>query len=98
MSRAGGERPRILVSNDDGHSSEGIRALADAMEPLGEVWVVAPDREQSAASHSLLWMWLKIQLSVRSPLSMTAATVPSWISMKTARPPASAIRSTGKRL
>lgn len=46
-------RPRILVSNDDGHFSEGIRALADAMSELGEVWVVAPDREQSATSHSL---------------------------------------------
>jgi len=45
--------PRILVSNDDGHFSEGIRALAEAMAPLGEVWVVAPDREQSASSHAL---------------------------------------------
>lgn len=44
---------RILVSNDDGHSSEGIRALADAMAPLGEVWVVAPEVEQSATSHSI---------------------------------------------
>jgi 5'-nucleotidase len=44
---------RILVSNDDGISSEGLAALARAMETLGEVWVVAPDREQSAASHAL---------------------------------------------
>ncbi len=43
----------ILVSNDDGIRSEGITALASSLEPLGEVWVVAPDREQSAASHSL---------------------------------------------
>jgi 5'-nucleotidase len=47
------ERPRILVSNDDGYFSEGLRALVDAVSPLGEVWVVAPDREQSAASHAL---------------------------------------------
>ena len=47
------ERIRILVSNDDGHGSEGIRALAQAMEPLGEVWVVAPEVEQSATSHSI---------------------------------------------
>lgn len=46
-------RPRILVSNDDGYLSEGIQALVSAMEPLGEVWVVAPDREQSAASHAI---------------------------------------------
>jgi 5'-nucleotidase len=44
---------RILVSNDDGHDSAGIVALAEAMRPLGEVWVVAPDREQSASSHAV---------------------------------------------
>jgi len=43
----------ILVSNDDGVRSEGIEALADAMRGLGTVYVVAPDRERSAASHSL---------------------------------------------
>ncbi|HET8644766.1 MAG TPA: 5'/3'-nucleotidase SurE [Vicinamibacteria bacterium] len=47
------DRPRILLSNDDGHSSEGLRALAEAVEPLGEVWVVAPESEQSAASHAI---------------------------------------------
>jgi 5'-nucleotidase len=45
--------PVILVSNDDGYHSEGIQILADALDRLGEVWVVAPDRENSAASHSL---------------------------------------------
>ena len=44
---------RILVSNDDGYLAEGLVALAEAMAALGEVWVVAPDREQSAASHSI---------------------------------------------
>lgn len=43
----------ILVSNDDGIRSEGIRALKDALIDLGIVYVVAPDRERSAASHSL---------------------------------------------
>ena len=43
----------ILVSNDDGIRAAGIRALEEALTPLGDVWVVAPDREQSAASHSL---------------------------------------------
>jgi len=47
------ERPRILVSNDDGYASAGIRALADAMRELGEVWVVAPEQEQSASAHSI---------------------------------------------
>lgn len=44
---------RILVTNDDGIYSEGIRKLAEACRPLGEVIIVAPDREQSAASHAL---------------------------------------------
>ena len=45
--------PRILVSNDDGYASDGIRALVDAVTPLGEVWVVAPEAEQSAAAHAI---------------------------------------------
>ncbi len=45
--------PLILVSNDDGIHSDGIHALADALGDLGEVVVVAPDRERSAVSHSL---------------------------------------------
>ena len=44
---------RILVTNDDGVFSEGVRILAKTMEVLGEVYVVAPDREQSAVGHSL---------------------------------------------
>lgn len=46
-------RPRILVTNDDGIFSEGIRLLAEALAAVGEVFVVAPDREQSASGHSL---------------------------------------------
>ena len=45
--------PLILVSNDDGIHSDGLRALADAVATHGRVVVVAPDREQSAASHAL---------------------------------------------
>jgi 5'-nucleotidase len=44
---------RILVTNDDGYLANGIQVLADAARRLGEVTVVAPDREQSATSHSL---------------------------------------------
>ncbi|MCP3677644.1 MAG: 5'/3'-nucleotidase SurE, partial [Deltaproteobacteria bacterium] len=46
-------RPVILVSNDDGIDSEGIIALAGVLKRAGEVYVVAPDRERSAAGHSL---------------------------------------------
>jgi 5'-nucleotidase len=44
---------RILVSNDDGYRAEGLQRLADAMRPLAEVTVVAPDRNRSGASNSL---------------------------------------------
>lgn len=44
---------RILLSNDDGILARGLAILEKACEPLGELWVVAPDREQSATSHSL---------------------------------------------
>lgn len=47
------ERPVILVSNDDGVYSTGIRALARALASLGDVYTVAPEREQSATSHSI---------------------------------------------
>ncbi|MEZ5333496.1 MAG: 5'/3'-nucleotidase SurE [Thermoanaerobaculia bacterium] len=43
----------ILVTNDDGVFSEGVKLLADALRDLGRVTVVAPDREQSASGHSL---------------------------------------------
>ena len=44
---------RFLITNDDGILAHGIECLAEAAQPLGEVFVVAPDREQSATSHSL---------------------------------------------
>lgn len=43
----------FLVSNDDGYSSEGLVALAEGLRSLGEVRVVAPDRDRSGASNSL---------------------------------------------
>lgn len=44
---------RILVSNDDGIFSPGIRVLANAVTEFGDVRVVAPDVEQSAMSHAI---------------------------------------------
>jgi 5'-nucleotidase len=43
----------LLVTNDDGVFAPGLAALAEALAPLGEVYVVAPDREQSAVGHAL---------------------------------------------
>lgn len=55
--------PRILVTNDDGVFSEGLQLLADSLRQLAQVTVVAPDREQSAAGHSLtLHRPLRLQL------------------------------------
>ena len=44
---------RILVSNDDGYFSPGIALLAERLAALGEVTVVAPERDRSGASNSL---------------------------------------------
>lgn len=43
----------ILVSNDDGILARGLALLADVCRPVGQVTVVAPDREQSGTGHSL---------------------------------------------
>lgn len=52
-SRKTGKPPLILISNDDGVHATGIRALARALERVGEVWVVAPEHEQSSMSHAI---------------------------------------------
>jgi len=44
---------RLLLSNDDGILAKGLGILEQAVTPLGDIHVVAPDREQSATSHSL---------------------------------------------
>ena len=54
---------RILVTNDDGYRSEGIRALAAAMAPFGEVTIVGPIQEASAVGHGL---------TLRQPLRLDA--------------------------
>lgn len=43
----------ILVSNDDGITTEGIKSLAKAMSSCGDVYVVAPHVQRSASSHAL---------------------------------------------
>ncbi len=51
----------ILLTNDDGIEAEGLRTLEECISDLGEVVIVAPDRERSAVSHSL---------TLRSPLEL----------------------------
>lgn len=56
-------KARILVTNDDGIGSDGIKLLEEIARDLSpDVWVVAPEQEQSAASHSL---------TTRRPLRMS---------------------------
>ncbi len=49
-------RPRILVTNDDGIESRGLLALKQALEPIGDVYVMAPATNQSAVGHSMTFM------------------------------------------
>ena len=59
---------QILLSNDDGYRAEGLRALAAAMATLGQLTVVAPDRNRSGASNSL---------TLETPLRIQQAE-PGW--------------------
>ena len=43
----------ILITNDDGFGAEGLKALEAGLQGIGDVWVVAPDREQSGQGHAL---------------------------------------------
>lgn len=47
------KKPLILVTNDDGITAPGMRALIEVMKELGEVVVVAPDKPQSAMGHAI---------------------------------------------
>ncbi len=53
MGKRAKRKKLILVTNDDGVQAQGLRVLAEHLGALGEVYVVAPDREQSAVGHSL---------------------------------------------
>ncbi|OGU21175.1 MAG: 5'/3'-nucleotidase SurE [Gemmatimonadetes bacterium RIFCSPLOWO2_12_FULL_68_9] len=60
----------ILCTNDDGYLAAGIRVLASAANSLGTVTMVAPDREQSATSHSL---------TLHNPLRARRSTDGTWV-------------------
>lgn len=47
------KKPTILITNDDGVSAPGIKALVDAVKDLGKVYVVAPDKPQSGMGHAI---------------------------------------------
>jgi len=66
---------RLLITNDDGVHSDGILALKNAVEPLGEVVVVAPERPRSATGHAI---------TLHKPLRLVRAKMadgtPAWSS------------------
>lgn len=47
------DEPLILVTNDDGVTAPGLRALVEAVRPLGKILVVAPDKPQSGMGHAI---------------------------------------------
>lgn len=53
MSMEKSEKPLILVTNDDDITAPGIRSLVEAVQDLGEVIVVAPDKPQSGMGHAI---------------------------------------------
>lgn len=62
------KKPLILLTNDDGIHAPGLRLLAEALAPLGEVIVYAPDRQRSAVGHGV---------SLHQPLRIIE-TQPGW--------------------
>lgn len=70
------DAPRILLCNDDGITAQGIQALAAALDGLGDLTVVAPESEQSAAGHAI---------TVRDPVrarevdfAVPSGSIPAW--------------------
>ena len=53
MKKTETEKPKILLTNDDGFFSEGLEVLAQALKTIAEITIVAPDREKSATSLAL---------------------------------------------
>jgi 5'-nucleotidase len=66
----------ILLTNDDGFGADGLRALEEALGPLGRVWVVAPDREQSGQGHALT-LHHPLRLARRGPRHFVVQGTPT---------------------
>ena len=56
------EEPIILITNDDGITAPGIKALVESVRGLGKIVVVAPDKPQSGMGHAI---------TIGQPLRMT---------------------------
>lgn len=66
----------LLITNDDGIDAPGIEPLAAALAALGEVWVVAPEREQSAQSHAFT-LHKPLRVTRREPRRIALSGTPA---------------------
>ena len=69
---------RILVTNDDGVRAPGILAVAQALQALGEVTIVAPAENQSGKGHSI---------TISDPIYVDAVKLPAGCAPTRRRPP-----------
>lgn len=75
----------ILLSNDDGYDAPGLRAMIEALRPVGDVYVAAPATEQSGKGHSIL--------TTREPVFISERKQPNgvpWYAIEA--PPATCVR------
>jgi 5'-nucleotidase len=68
-------RPRILLTNDDGIYAGGLERLAQALAPVADLWISAPEREHSGMGHALTLHDLLEVLDVERPHAQQALAV-----------------------
>ncbi|MGD2036114.1 MAG: 5'/3'-nucleotidase SurE [Bacteroidales bacterium] len=83
------EKKLILVTNDDGLNSSGISSLAEAMEPFGEVVIVAPDEPRSGMSQAI---------TVTHPLRVSKARLNGCVSYGVNGTPTDCVKLAFNRL
>jgi 5'-nucleotidase len=83
------DKKLILVTNDDGLSAKGILSLVEAMEPLGEVIVVAPGESQSGMSQAI---------TVKHPLRVRKAQLNGCLSYEVTGTPTDCVKLAFNRL
>src|SRR5690606_25853622 len=77
-------KPLILVSNDDGITSRGIRVLVNVMQRLGDAVVVAPDGPQSGTGHAI---------TIGNTLRLTEVEIlEAVVAYKSSGPPAECVK------
>jgi 5'-nucleotidase len=87
----------ILLTNDDGFGADGLRVLEEALAPLGSVWVVAPDREQSGQGHALT-LHHPLRIARRGPRQFVVQGTPTdciYLGVHTILPARPAIVASG---